>query len=209
MKVDDIEIVDTLLGKNTPDFADHFDYLSDADPLTIRKHTHWTLALQSLTDQAQAGKLVQHRAIESVINTLALQRSGEDGLMVQGLRHAAVTDASPWGRDARYTGPIGATLILIALGLLALIAAMYFNYHPNHVVHVEFEAHKLPDGSIDRPYPTVAGAAARVKREGRVLLAPGTFAERLRISRPMRLFAPQGPVRIGEGARSQPLRVVE
>jgi hypothetical protein len=56
------------------------------------------------------------------------------------------------------------------------------------------------DGRSDHPFRTVIEGVLAVPTNGVVLIRPGTYAEALLLTRPMKLQSTGGPVRIGAGA---------
>jgi hypothetical protein len=92
-------------------------------------------------------------------------------------------------RSASFSFPVTATHILVA------------NFVRTDLVYVD-RAYSggNPDGSAERPYPTVAQGYGAICTEGilnTLRIFTGTYPEQIRMDKTLRLEPASGPVRIG------------
>lgn len=83
----------------------------------------------------------------------------------------------------------------------AVIENQFYTPRILSIVHVKAGANAPGNGSVSEPYPTIAQAIPRAAEGGKVLVAAGTYAEEVNISKNLRLYGNNAGINAVTGAR--------
>lgn len=193
MDIQQTDIIDYVLGQAGPDLRAEIESAAASDPDLAAELARWQTIRPALAAEHESAKSLTEAACALVADKIRFiepepERSFSLGQLWRELTHPAVG----------LTAAACALLIIGAAWIMVGTASREARPVMTSSVYVDFSADREGQGTAHQPFRSLDKGATSVPAGGTLKLKPGASAEPVRISKPMRLMATEGPVTIGK-----------
>lgn len=190
MNIQPTDIIDYVLGCASPELRERIEAAAVTDAKLAREIAMWRELRPALAAERRSSAALAESAAARVSNAI---RFIQPAPAPSGLRRL-------WWELTRPA--VGLTAAACALLIVAtawfVVGTVANEPQVASSVYVDFSAARDGLGTARQPFRTLDQGASSVPAGGTLKLKPGASAEPVRIDKPMRLTATDGPVRIGK-----------
>lgn len=193
MNIKQTDIIDFVLGQGSPELRQRIESAAASDPEIAAELARWQTVRPALA--------AERRRAESITESACAR-------VAEKIRDIEPAQARSWSLRQLWrelTRP-SVGLTAAACALLIIGAAWFMVGNASHQtspvvvssIYVDFGAAREGQGTAHQPFRSLDKGALSVPAGGTLKLMPGATADPVRIAKPMRLTATEGPVRIGK-----------
>lgn len=195
MNIQQTDIVDYVLGQGSPEFRRRIESVAATDPELAAELANWQTLRPALA--------AERRGADSITESACVR-------LAEKIRHIQPVPARSfslrqlwWELTHPAVGLTAAACALLIVG--AAWMAVHMSSQPDPTgklfassIYVDFGAEREGQGTAHQPFRSLDKGTSSIPAGGTLKLKPGATAESVRIAKPMRLTAIDGPVRIGK-----------
>ncbi|MCE5228622.1 hypothetical protein LLG95_03390 [bacterium] len=194
MNIDSNDIIEYVLGHAGPELRRDIESRASADPAFAAELAQWQSLRHVLAAERRLANQITDSATARVAESIRrMERAPEPKFSLRQwwweLTHPAMALTAA-----------ACALLIIGVAWMAVnsVNRAEFGKAIASSIYVDFSASHEGQGTANQPFRSLDKGASSVAAGGTLNLKPGATADPVRISKPMRLTAPEGPVRIGK-----------